>query len=235
MTVNEVMEELRALGCESIKKVLRNHRVEEPFFGVRIGDMKKIQKRIKKDYELALELYDTGNYDAMYFSGLIADDEKMTKKDLRHWVKKAKGGGLALFTVPWVAAGSPHGDELAKEWIDAKDEHVAVAGWATLSSLVALKSDEDLDVLELKRCLKRVQKTIQSRPNFCRYAMNGFVIAVGTYVQPLTDEAMRVAKKIGTVTVDMGNTSCQVPDARAHLKKAQKSGRIGKKRKTVKC
>jgi hypothetical protein len=27
---------------------------------VKIGDLKKIQKRIKKDYRLALDLYDTG-------------------------------------------------------------------------------------------------------------------------------------------------------------------------------
>ena len=60
MTANEVLEKLRGMGTESIKKVLRNHGVQEPFFGVKIGDMKKIQKRIKKDYQLALELYDTG-------------------------------------------------------------------------------------------------------------------------------------------------------------------------------
>lgn len=47
-------------SAESIKKGLRNHGVREPFFGVKIGDMKKIQKRIKKDYQLALDLYDTG-------------------------------------------------------------------------------------------------------------------------------------------------------------------------------
>ena len=66
-----------------------NHGVKEPIFGVKIEDMKKIQKRIKKDYQLALDLYDTGIYDAMYLAGLIADDAKMTKKDLQHWVDKA--------------------------------------------------------------------------------------------------------------------------------------------------
>ena len=71
--------------------MLRNHGVQEPFFGVKIGDMKKIQKRIKKDYQLALDLYDTGNYDAMYLAGLIADDARMTKKDLNQWVKMANG------------------------------------------------------------------------------------------------------------------------------------------------
>jgi hypothetical protein len=76
MTAIEIVEELRMLGAESIKKVLRNHGVQEPFFGVKIGDMKKIQKRIKKDYQLALDLYVTGNYDAIYLAGLVADDAK---------------------------------------------------------------------------------------------------------------------------------------------------------------
>ena len=66
---------------------------------MKIGDLKKIQKRIKKDYQLALDLYDTGNYDAMYLAGLIADDAKMTKKDLRHWIAKAYCGPLAGSTV----------------------------------------------------------------------------------------------------------------------------------------
>ena len=138
MTTKEIVEELRALGAESIKKVLRNHGVQEPFFGVKIGDMKKIQKRIKKDYQLALDLYDTGNYDAMYLAGLVADDAKMTRKDLNHWANMANGGALASATVPWVAAGSQHGYEIALEWIESDKENVAVAGWATLSSLVAL-------------------------------------------------------------------------------------------------
>ena len=158
MTAKEIVEELRALGAESIKKVLRNHGVQEPFFGVKIGDMKKIQKRIKKDYQLALDLYDTGNYDAMYLAGLVADDAKMTKKDLNHWVKMANGGALASATVPWVAAGSNHGYEIALEWIESEKENVAAAGWATLSSLVALKDDADLDLAGLKRLLERVQQ-----------------------------------------------------------------------------
>ncbi len=168
MTAKEIVEELRSLGADSIKKVLRNHGVREPFFGVKIGDMKKIQKRIKKDYQLALDLYDTGNYDAMYFAGLIADDAKMTKKDLNRWVKTAIGGALASATVPWVAAGSNHGYEIALEWIESEQENVAAAGWATLSSLVALKDDADLDLAGLKRLLQRVQETIHQQPDYVR-------------------------------------------------------------------
>ena len=90
MTAKEILEEIKPLGRESYKRMLfNNYGVKEPCFGVKIGDLKKIQKRIKKDYQLALDLYDTGNYDAMYLAGLIADDARMTKKDLQRWVEKA--------------------------------------------------------------------------------------------------------------------------------------------------
>jgi 3-methyladenine DNA glycosylase AlkD len=234
MTAAEVLKELKALGSESIKKILKNHGVKEPFFGVKIGDMKPIQKRIKKDYQLALDLFDTGNYDAMYLAGLIADDEKMTKKDLNRWVEKVQEP-LCGSTVPWVAAGSPHGYDVAMAWIDSKKEPVASAGWTTLSCIVALKPDSDLDLAELKRLLAHVQKSIHEAPNKVRYAMNGFVISLATYVKPLSDAAIAAAKKIGKVTCDMGNTACEVPYAPDYIEKARARGNIGKKRKTVKC
>ncbi len=236
MTANEILEELKPLGGESLKKMLfTNYGVKEPCFGVKIGDLKKIQKRIKMDYQLALDLYDTGNYDAMYLAGLIADDARMTRKDLQRWVEKAYAGSLPGATVPWVAAGSPHGRELALEWIESANPLVACAGWSTFSSLVALKDDSELDLAELKRLLQRVQKTIHQAPDVVRYAMNSFIIAVGSYVKPLTGLAIEFGEKIGPVTADLGNNSCEVFSAPDYIRKVQKRGAIGKKRKTVKC
>jgi 3-methyladenine DNA glycosylase AlkD len=236
MTANDILKELKPLGKESYKKLLfKNYDVKEPCFGVPISELKKIQKRIKKDYQLALDLYDTGNYDAMYLAGLIADDARMTKSDLNRWVKNSQGGALCGATVPWVAAGSPHGYELALEWIESEKPPVAAAGWTALGGVVALKDDNDLDLAELKRLLARVQKTIHKAPDVVRYAMNGFVIGVGCYVKPLSEHAIEVGEKIGTVTADLGNNDCQIPFAPDYIRKVKQRGTIGKKRKTVKC
>jgi 3-methyladenine DNA glycosylase AlkD len=235
MNAKEVVAELRALGKESYKMTMLNHGAKEPIFGVSVADMKKIQKRIKTDYQLALDLYDTGISDAMYFAGLIADDAKMTKKDLQKWVEKAYFPMISEYTVPWVAAGSTHGREVALEWIDSKKENIASSGWATLSSLVAITEDKDLDLVELQKLLDRVQKTIQHQPNRVRYAMNGFVIAVGSYVKPLTAAAISAAEKMGPVSVEMGGTACKVPLATDYIEKVKQRGSLGKKRKTAKC
>jgi 3-methyladenine DNA glycosylase AlkD len=235
MTATEVMKELKTLGKDSIKKVLLNHGIPEPCLGVKVEELKKIQKRVKKDYQLALDLYDSGIYDAMYLAGLIADETKMTRKDLQHWISTTKCKVLCSSVVAWVAAESKHGHDLGLEWIESRNEIVAATGWATLASLVGIRDDADLDLIELKRLLKRVETTIHKQENHVPYSMNGFVIAVGTHVKPLTDLAMSTAEKIGKVSVDMGNTSCKVPYAPEYIKKAQKRGTIGKKRKMARC
>jgi hypothetical protein len=112
---------------------------------------------------------------------------------------------------------------------------VAAAGWTALGGVVALKDDNDLDLAELKRLLARVQKTIHKAPDVVRYAMNGFVIGVGCYVKPLSEHAIEVGEKIGTVTADLGNNDCQIPFAPDYIRKVKQRGTIGKKRKTVKC
>jgi hypothetical protein len=236
MNAKHILKELKALGSDSYKRMLmNNYGVKEPCFGVKIGDMKKIQKRIKMDYQLALDLYDTGNYDAMYLAGLIADDSRMTPDDLQRWADNAYAGALAGATVAWVAAGSPCGWDMALKWIESPKSHIAEAGWSTLSHLVALKDDSELDLPKLKQLIARVQKTIHQAPDAARYAMNSFIIAVASYVKPLTEFALQTAERIGPITAHFGNNQCQVPCAPDSIRKVQQRGAIGKKRKAVKC
>jgi len=234
MTAKAILDEIKPLGRDGYKQIMLRHGATEPIYGVKIEELKKIQKRVKKDYRLALDLYDTGVYDAMYLAGLIADDAQMTKKDLQRWVDKACKP-LVGCTVPWVAAGSPHAWDIARTWIDSKKELVAAAGWGTLSSFVSITDDAKLDVAELKKLLQRVQQTIHDATNLVRYQKNGFVIDVGSYVKALTEFAKQVGTKIGPITVDMGETSCQVPFAPEYIAKVEKRGTIGKKRASAKC
>ena len=235
MTAAEIVKELKPLGGAGYKRIMLNHGVNEPVLGVKISELKKFEKRHRNDHQLALDLYDTGIYDAQYLAGLIADETKMTAKDLRRWLAKANSAPVCGFMVAALAAESAHGHKLALEWIESDKEVVAQTGWNTFSHLVALKDDADLDIPQLKRLLARVEKTIHDQPNHVRYAMNGFVIAVGGYVAELTNLAIKTAEKIGMVEVDMGNTSCEVPSAPAYIRKVQQRGAIGKKRKSARC
>lgn len=235
MTLKEVMSALEQLGTEQTRKTWRNHGAKGEIFGVKIGDMKTIQKKIKHNQELALELYKTGNGDAMYLAGLISEPQKMTKKDLKEWAKKADWSMLSEYTVPWAAAESKFGQELAMEWIGSKDELLQSAGWNTYSCLLALKQDEALDIKEIESLLEQIKNSIHTQAGRTKYTMNGFVIAVGSHVKALTTKAKTIGKAIGPVKVDMNGTACKVPDAVPYIEKIEAMGKVGNKKKTVFC
>lgn len=235
MEFAEVMSALEMMGNEQTKKVLTKHGAKEPFFGVKVADLKKIVKKVKKDHNLALKLYATGNSDAMYLAGLIADENAITKEELQNWVENAYWYYLAEYAVPWVAADSPHGWEMALKWIESDVETIASAGWGTLSSLVTITKDEDLDLQVLNDLLERVAKNIHQSPNRVRHTMNGFVIAAGGTVKPLTNKAIEIGKKNGKISVDMGGTACKVPSAPEYIEKMINSGRHGNKKKVARC
>lgn len=235
MTVDEIMTELKARGDDKIKNILTKHGVKEPFFGVKVEYLKLMQKKVKKDHQLAKDLYATGNADAMYLAGLIADDYQMSPDDLQTWVEQAVSNNISEYTVPWVAAEGKHGFDMALNWINSEQTHITAAGWATLANLVALKPDEELRLDSLKQLIDRVVNTIHSSPDRVRSAMNIFIISAGAYVTGLVDDAIAAANKIGVVTVDKNGTSCKVPAATEYIAKAQARGSLTKKKKTVKC
>ena len=204
-------------------------------FGVKVADLKVIAKQIKGRHDLACALYDTGNSDAMYLAGIVADAAQMTRKQLETWAKNASWYMISEYTVPGVAAESVHGRELALKWIRAKKASIAACGWCTYTGYLSITPDDALDLEEIKGLLKHVVAAIDDAPNRVRYTMNGFVIGVGTYVKPLLREAKAAARQIGRVSVDMGETACKVPLASEYLAKVEKMGRVGKKRKSARC
>ena len=235
MTAEEILKQLEALGQESIKKVLLKHDIKEPLYGVKVEELKKINKKVKNGYELSLKLFDTGIYDAMYLAGLITEPQKMSAEELQHWVQKANAPALREYTVAWVTAESRHGMSKALEWIDSKDEGIASAGWATLSSIVTITPDSDLDMSLLKKLLDRILKSIHKSANRVVYTMNGFIMAAGIHVKELNETAKEVAAKIGKVTVDVGDTACKVPYSLDYIEKAESKVAIGKKKKSARC
>lgn len=234
-TLTKVMAALEEAGSPIRAKTYVSHGAPpDSMFGVSVADMKAIAKKIKGQQELAYELYETGNSDAQYLAGMVADGSLMTRKLLDTWAQQAAWSMVSEYTVPWVATESEHGHALAFKWIKDKQESVASSGWGTYAGYVTVTPDEALDLEQIEGALVLIEDGIGAAMNRVKYTMNGFVIAVGTYVRPLSYRAKQAGRKIGKVDVKMGDTSCKVPLAFKAILKAQKAGHSGMKRKTIK-
>jgi len=235
MTLEETMLALEQFGSPQTKKVFSKHGAQEPIFGVKVGDIKTLAKKIKTNHRLALELFETGNSDAMYLAALINDDTLMTKEILVAWAKKANWYMLSEYSVAWAAAESAYGSELASEWINSSEAKLKCTGYATLSALLSIKPIEQLNIEFIKTLLKKAPENILSAENRVKYCINNFIISCGSFSLELHSLALDIAEKVGKVEVDMGDTSCKVPIAKTYIEKVKKMQRIGKLKKTARC
>jgi 3-methyladenine DNA glycosylase AlkD len=236
MNIEEIMQELEALSTPQTKKVYKAHGVREPHFGTPTTAMRPLARKIKRNQILAEQLYSTGNYDAMYFAGMIADPMAMTEADFDRWLSAAYFYMLSDYVVAVTLAESPLAQPIADRWITPGGPELTMsAGWACYEWLLGWRPDESFDPARIRSMIDAVEATIHSSPNRTRYAMNGFLIAAGVSFAPLHEYALNAADAVGKVQCHTGKGSCAVPVAADAIRKAAGAGRTGFKRRAVRC
>jgi 3-methyladenine DNA glycosylase AlkD len=235
MSFEEIMHELESIATEQTKKIYKAHGVREPHFGAPTTAMRALAKKIKRNQELAEQLYATGNYDAMYFAGMIADPKVMTEADFERWMNTAYFYMLSDYVVAVSLAETDFAQKVADKWIQSGEELRMSAGWACYEWLLGVRPDSEFEQDKITAMLNTVKNTIHNQPNRTRYSMNGFVIAVGVSYIQLHDEALKIAEKIGKVKANTEKGACSVPVAADVIRKAKNNGRIGFKRRSVRC
>nr|WP_226535866.1 DNA alkylation repair protein [Fictibacillus halophilus] len=235
MNLQMVMQELEALGKERTKKMYISNGAHEPLFGVATGQMKPLAKKIKKDQALAEQLYATGNYDAMYFAGIIADPKAMTESDFDRWMDAAYFYMLSDYVVAVTLSETDIAQTVADKWIASGDELRMSAGWSCYCWLLGNRPDAEFDSNKIAGMLDQVKNTIHDSPERTKSAMNNFLYTVGVSYLPLHDKAVEIAKAVGTVEIKRDEKKSSFLIASENIQKEVDRGRIGFKRKYVRC
>lgn len=230
-----VMKELEALGKERTKKSYVSNGANEPVFGVATGAMKPMAKQIKKDQPLAEQLYATGNYDAMYFAGVIADPNEMTAADFERWIDGAYFYMLSDYVVAVTLSESDIAQEVADNWIDSGEELKMSAGWSCYCWLLGNRKDHEFSESKISSMLDKVKNTIHDSPERTKSAMNNFLYTVGISYVLLTEKAIEVSKEVGVVEVKRDNKKSSFLNAYESIQKDVEKGRVGFKRRYVRC
>ncbi|ANE46476.1 DNA alkylation repair protein [Paenibacillus swuensis] len=235
MDLDMVMQELEAMGKEQIKKRYLNNGAREPLFGVATGEMKPILKKTKLDQPLAEQLYATGNYDAMYLAGIIAEPNAMTDADYDRWMDAAYFYMLSDYVVAVTLSEADIAQEVADRWIASGEDLRMSAGWSCYCWLLGSRPDREFSENKLAEMLDQVEKTIHDAPERTKYSMNSFIYTVAISYTPLHDKAIATANAVGPVEVmsDKGKTKSLI--AVDNINKFLARGKLGFKRRHVRC
>lgn len=235
MDINEVLQELEKLGTQRTRKMYVSQGAVEPLFGVATGAMKPLAKKIKFNQEIVDELYATGNYDAMYLAGMAANPAMMTENDFDRWMELAYFYMLSDFVVSVTLAETNIAQSVSDKWIaTGKELHVS-AGFNCYCWLLGSRKDDEFETDKLLAMLKEVEQTINNQQKRARNAMKNFVFTVATSYTPLHKEALAIAKAISEEDVRTGVVKTGAPTMYDKILIEVEKGRIGFKRKNVRC
>lgn len=197
--------------------------------------MKPLAKLIKINQPLADQLYTTGNYDAMYFAGIIADPHQMTHDDFNRWIDLAYFYMLSDYVVAVTLAESPIAQDIADEWIASDDELKMSAGWSCYCWLLGSRKDEEFSAPKLLDMVQLVKNTIHEAPDRAKVSMNNFLTTVGVSFKPLHEQALEIAQIVGPIEIKRDNKKPSILHAYENIIKEAERNRIGFKRKHVRC
>ena len=221
MTLNETMLELESLGSEQTRKTWSRHGAAEPMFGVKFGDLAKLQKRIKVDHALAAELWKSGNHDARLLACMVADASAITEKELKAWAGSVKDSSTADALAALVSRTSMAA-KLREAWL--AEAKLRRAGWALVGHCA--KEGNAFDETTALGYAKRIEADIHAAENWTRRTMMYVLIGIGGVSAKTRKAAEDAIRRIGPVAFDPGNTACEFPDALPYIAKiwARKKG-----------
>lgn len=226
LRVEDVMKELEAAGTAQNRKVYARHGAGERMFGVSFTHLRAMAKKIGKDQSLAKGLWKTGNHDARLLATMIADPSAMTRSELEAWAKQIDTAMLAD-SFAGLAAHTKHAIGLIAAWTASEAEYLCRCGYSMISMM--LRDGLEYGREQAEPVLSTIEREVHDAANRTREGMNNALIAIGTYIDDLRDDAIEVARRIGRVDVDHGETGCKTPDAASYIKKAA-AHRAGKKK-----
>jgi 3-methyladenine DNA glycosylase AlkD len=193
MKLKEALAQLEALGDEKVRARNKKHGAGDDQYGVQTGDIRKLAKKIKADHELGLELWATGNVDAMLLAILLISPKKLSSAELDRMVR----AGTFHWVADWLSAYivKEHADKeaLRVEWMKAKDPLAARAGWNLTAERVA-RSPAGLD---LEALLDRIESEMAAAPPEAQWTMNSCLAQIGIHFPAQRKRALAIGEELG--------------------------------------
>jgi len=193
MTVKEILSELETLGDQKVRAQNKKRGAGDNQFGVKMGDIRTLAKKIKTNHELALELWDTGNIEARQLAILIIVPKKLSIDELNRMVRSEKYVWVADWLYSYVIKEHPDKEKLRIDWMKSKDVMAARAGWSLTSGCVA----RNPEVLDLPALLDRIESEMPTAAPEVQWTMNTTLAQIGINHPKLRKRALAIGEKLG--------------------------------------
>ena len=192
-TLESALSALKEASNQKMYDQNIRHGAGENQFGVRMGDIRKIAKLIKKDDKLAIELWETGNVDAQFLAILIMKPKNHSKEQLEKMVRSTSFVNVSDWLSNYIINKHPKKEEMRLGWENYDHPMVGRTYWYLTNERVT-KNPEGLDI---KSLLDRIESEMGSAPTETQWTMNFTLAGIGIGFPEYRDTAKSIGAKLG--------------------------------------
>ncbi len=229
-SVDEVLNKLRSHARpEQIAGMARFGMTPEQRLGVSVPDMRKIARKIGREHELALRLWETGIPEARMVASMIDRPEEVTEQQMEEWVLGFNSWDVCDQVCMNLFQKTPLAWKKIVEWSEREEEYVRRAAYALIACLAWCdKTASDEKFLEL---LPVIIRGATDPRNYVKKAVSWALRNIGKRNHALNKAALQAAEEIGQM--DSRAARWIASDARRELVSEAVQKRLGARKGTA--
>lgn len=209
METKDILAQLEALGDEKMRAHNKKRGAGDNQFGVKMGDIRTIAKKIKTNHELALKLWDTGNVEARFLAALIIDPKKLSNDEIAKMVSSEKFTHIADWFYSYVIKEYADKETLRQKWMHTSDVMQARAAWSLTSGCVT----RNPELVDIPALLDRIEKEMPNAAPEAQWTMNSTLAQIGINHPEYRERALYIGEKLGIYRDYPTSKGCTSPFA----------------------
>jgi len=194
-TVQAVLASLERRGTKRGRDGMARYGIVAPkAFGVSVIVLKQLAKPLGRDHGLALELWDTGWYEARMLAGFVDDPACVTPAQMERWARDFDNWAVCDHICFHLFDRTPHAWAKIRLWSSRRDEFVKRAAFALLAS-VALHDKSGSDD-PFVAALALIERAAPDERNFVKKGVSWALRGVGRRSLALNVASLELARRL---------------------------------------
>jgi 3-methyladenine DNA glycosylase AlkD len=223
MKAEDVLKEMRKISsAKAIAKQAHFGISTSASYGLTTPQSKALAKKIGKDHDLALALWQTKVHEARHIAALIADPLRTDEKLMEQWLRDFNSWDIVDGTCSYLFRKTPYAYAKAVEWTMREKEFEKRAGFTMMAQL-AVHDKKAPDKL-MEQFFEPIIRESADQRNFVRKAVNWALRQIGKRNERLCKKAIAAARQIQKKNDP--SSKWIAADALRELEKYLKEGRI---------
>lgn len=213
-TVEEALKLLESCGDAAVRERNAKNGAPDNQFGVKMGDIRALAKTLKINHELGVELWGSGNLEAMLLATLIMKPNLLTEEVLERMAASVTYAWLADWLMTNIIQRHPGKEAMRQRWMESPHPMLARAGWSLTTERV-LKNPEGLDLAAL---LDRIEREMGDAPSPAQWTMNFCLAEIGIHFAEHRERAIAIGERLGLYRDYPVSKGCTSPFAPIWIK-----------------